>query len=335
MILAPRCLSNKTLESNELKEDKKNSKKFGPCAVGEKAVYLNSFYIDRMYYIPLESVKRIYKRIAMSKGGFSGKGIFATIPYLVVEYDNGEEKQCNFKIEENVDSMLAYVRKNHPEIKTHSEEAEKRLREKEEAKRLKKVKNLTKEALDNISVLRKSMNYLTTNEELSIELSASAKKKRVYERSNPAYKWVALFITLMGVISSIYGIYAVMTHVGFAMYFLLFGLAAIFLFSSANVLPTARNNRQYIEKNLEKAVSSMQRYIERYPEFPLPAHYAHPVVLKRMIDIIEEGRAENITGALNVLKEDLRALNSSVAVEQEEYDEIMAIKPMFLIRDYE
>ena len=79
----------------------------------------------------------------------------------------------------------------------------------------------------------------------------------------------------------------------------------------------------------------MQRYIERYPEFPLPAHYAHPVVLKRMIDIIEEGRAENITEALNVLKEDLRALNSSVAVEQEEYDEIMAIKPMFLIRDYE
>ena len=134
MILAPRCLSNRTLESNELKEDKKNSKKFGPCAVGEKAVYLNSFYIERMYYIPLESVKRIYKRIAMSKGGFSGKGIFATIPYLVVEYDNGEEKQCNFKIEENVDSMLAYVRKNHPEIKTHSEEAEKRLREKEEGK---------------------------------------------------------------------------------------------------------------------------------------------------------------------------------------------------------
>lgn len=39
--------------------------------------------------------------------------------------------------------------------------------------------------------------------------------------------------------------------------------------------------------------------------------------------------------ALEVLKSDLKALNSSVAVEQEEYDEIMAIKPMFLVREYQ
>lgn len=335
MILRPGCLVEERLSKDELREDKKNSRRFGPCAVGEKAVYLNSFYIERMYYIPLQSVKRIYKRIAMSKGGFTGKGVFATIPYLVVEYNNGEEKQCNFKIEEDVDSMIAYIKKTHPEIKTHSKQAEQRIREKEAEMRQRKVKNLTKEAQDNISILRKSMNYLNNNEELSIELSAGAKRKRVYDRSNPAYKWVALFITLMGVVSSIYGVYAIVTHAGFAMYFLLFGLAAIFLFSSANVLPTARNNRQYIEKNLEKAVNNMQKYIAKYPEFPIPAHYAHPIVLKRMIDIIEEGRAVNISQALNVLKEDLKALNSSVAVEQDEYDEIMAIKPMFLIRDYE
>ena len=39
--------------------------------------------------------------------------------------------------------------------------------------------------------------------------------------------------------------------------------------------------------------------------------------------------------ALAVLKNDLRALNSSVAVEQEEYDEVVTIKPMFLVRDYQ
>ena len=33
-------------------------------------------------------------------------------------------------------------------------------------------------------------------------------------------------------------------------------------------------------------------------------------------------------------KKDLKALNSDVVVEQEEYDEIMAIKPMFLVMDY-
>ena len=42
-----------------------------------------------------------------------------------------------------------------------------------------------------------------------------------------------------------------------------------------------------------------------------------------------------IEKALEVLKSDLKALNSSVAVEQEEYDEVMAIKPMFLIREYQ
>lgn len=48
----------------------------------------------------------------------------------------------------------------------------------------------------------------------------------------------------------------------------------------------------------------------------------------------KEGRAETIPAALRVLKEDLKALNSSVVVEQEEYDEIVAIKPMFLVMDY-
>ena len=104
------------------------------------------------------------------------------------------------------------------------------------------------------------------------------------------------------------------------MYFLLFGLAAIFFFSSANVLPTARNNRKYIESHLQMAVD---------------AYYAHRIVIKRMIDIIEEGRAVEVDEALAVLKNDLRALNSSVAVEQEEYDEVVTIKPMFLVRDYQ
>lgn len=54
-----------------------------------------------------------------------------------------------------------------------------------------------------------------------------------------------------------------------------------------------------------------------------------------MIDIMQEGRATTIEKALEVLKSDLKALNSSVAVEQEEYDEVMAIKPMFLIRKYQ
>ena len=335
MLWKPRCLGKESLEKEELAQDKKHCRKFGPCGVGEKAIYLNSFYFERRYYIPLTSVKRVFKRVAMSKGGFTGKGLFATIPYLVVEYDNGEEKQCNFKFEENVDSLLAYLKQTHPEIRLHSAEAEKRLKEKERLAAKKKAKVLTKEAQENIAVLENCMQYLNKNEELSIALSAGAKRKRVYDRSNPAYKWVALSITLLGAAALLYGIYALITHAGFAMYFLLFGLASIFFFSSANVLPTARNNKKYIETHLEQAVDEMQQYIRQYPDFPVPAWYAHPVVLKRMIDIMQEGRSTTIEKALEVLKSDLKALNSSVAVEQEEYDEVMAIKPMFLIRKYQ
>lgn len=126
MIFKPYPLSA-ALPTAELEEDKKNCQKFGPCGVGKKAIYLNSFLLDRRYYIPFASVQRVYKRLAMSKGGFTGKGLFATLPYLVVEYDNGKEKQCNFKYEEQVDQLLTTLEKEHLGIKLVSAAAEKRL----------------------------------------------------------------------------------------------------------------------------------------------------------------------------------------------------------------
>lgn len=334
MIFKPHPLST-PLPASELEEDKKHCKKFGPCGVGEKAIYLNSFFLERRYYIPFTSVQRVYKRLAMSKGGFTGKGLFATIPYLVVEYDNGKEQQCNFKFEENVDQLLSCLEQSQPQIRLHSKEGERRLREKARREAAKRVKNLSPQARESIRILEDCASYLGENPELSTELSISARKKRTYERSNPAYKWVALAIVLMGVCSLAYGVYALMTQAGMAMYFLLFGLGAIFLFSSANVLPTARNNRKAVENRLAQAVQAMEEYVKTYPEFPIPAHYAHPAVLRRMKEIIAQGRAETVPEALEVLKQDLKHLNSSVTVEQDEYDEVVAIKPMFLVYNYE
>lgn len=334
-MIRPQRLGKDTLPENELKEDKKSCHKFGPCGVGQKAIYLNSFYIDRQYYVPMKSVKRVFKRIAMSKGGFTGRGVFATLPYLVVEFDDGRQKQCNFKHEEDVDRILAYIEDNFPDIPLHSEAAEQKLREKErnlEKKRL--AGNISDTARNNISILDNAIKYLHKDSDLYLNLSQSAKKKRVYDRSNPAYKWVALAITIIGLGAFFYGVYSVITHAGFGIYFLLFGLATIFLFSGASVLPTSKNNKHYIEKQLVRSIDDMQRYIKTYPDFPVPAHYAHPVVLKRMQDILKDKRAETMSEALEVLKNDLKALNSSVVVEQEEYDEIVAIKPMFLVMDY-
>ena len=321
--MKPQRLGNVSIPDEELIKDKKECKKIGPCGIGKKAVYLSSFYIDRRYYIPISSVKRIFKRIAMSKGGFTGKGVFGTLSYLVVVYEDGKEKQCNFKHEEDVDRFLAYIEEEYPDIPVHSLEAEKQ-----------RERNVSEETKRCLVKLEQAEQYLKKQSDIYMDLSQSAKKKRTYDRSNPAYKWVALAIVLMGGAAFVYGIYALTTHAGFGMYFLLFGLAAIFLFAGANVLPTSKNNKNYIEKRLTESISQMEEYIRVYPDFPVPAHYAHPIVLKRMQEIMKEGRARNIPEALQVLKKDLKALNSSVVVEKEEYDEVVAIKPMFLVMDY-
>ena len=54
-----------------------------------------------------------------------------------------------------------------------------------------------------------------------------------------------------------------------------------------------------------------------------------------MVRILREGRAQSIAEALEVLKADLKALNADVQVEQEEYDEVVVIKPLFLVSNYQ
>ena len=111
MLFHPAQLGLAHLDKATLEADKKACKKIGPCGVGKKALYLNSFYIDRRYYLPYGSISRVFKRVAMSEGGFSGKGMFASMAYLVVEYDGGKQKQCNFKDERDVDTLLALLAK--------------------------------------------------------------------------------------------------------------------------------------------------------------------------------------------------------------------------------
>ena len=334
MIFKPVQLGRQHLEASELTQDRKRCKRFGPCGAGQKALYLNSFYFDCRYYVPYGSVTRIFKRVAMSKGGFSQKGVFASIPYLVVEYDGGREKQCNFKYEEQVDQLLAWVAREHPEIRLISAAAEQRLAERERKRAAEIRPDLSPQAEKSIRSLEDAADYLEKRPELALELSQSARRKRTYLCSKPSYRWAALAITLLGLVSLLYGVWLLTRHGGFAMYFLLFGLAAIFLFSGASVLPTARNNKNAIMDRARQAQAAMEGYISGYHGFPLPARYAHPVVLKRMQRVIAQGRAVQPAEALEVVKADLKALNSSVEVDQEEYDEVIAIKALFLNEDY-
>ena len=338
MIFRPAQLGMAKLDRLELEADKKACCKIGPCGVGKKALYLNSFYIDRRYYLPYGSISRVFKRVAMSSGGFTGKGMFASMAYLVVEYDGGKQKQCNFKDERDVDKLLEVLAKEQPQIPLLSEAGEQALQKKEAEKAARKLPELTDEAKHSVTVLRKAKEYLEEKPELAEELSAAERRKRAQLQSKPVYRYVALAIFVFGIVSAAYGLYAVTNHVGnYGIYFALFGFAAIFLFSSYNMLPTARNNNNAIMKRADKAEAAMAEYVKHYPNgaFPVPSCYAHPIVLKQMTDAIEEGRAVTVPEALDAVEARLKSLNADVQVEQEEYDEVVVIKAMFLNHDYQ
>ena len=62
-----------------------------------------------------------------------------------VEYDDGQEKQCTFKREEDVDEMLACIAAAHPEIPTLSEGGERRVQAKAEKEAEKETKQMQAE----------------------------------------------------------------------------------------------------------------------------------------------------------------------------------------------
>ena len=334
MIVKPIPLGRETLDRAELAADRKGCRRFGPCGAGKKALYLNSFYLDCRYYIPYSEVERVFKRVAMSSGGFSHHGVFASIPYLVVEYGGGKQKQCNFKYENQVDQLLEHLSQLRPNIPRVSAEGEARLAKREQERSARVLPELSEQAGRSVKLLQKAEAYLEERPDLTGELSRSAREKRAYLRSKPSYRYVALAVMAAGLLALAYGLYALSQGADTALYFLLFGLAALFMFSGANVLPTSRNNRKAVLGRAEKAQRDMEAYLQNFPKFPVPARYAHPAVLRRMRRAVEEGRAERLEDALEAVKQDLKALNSSVEVEQEEYDEVVAIKPMFLNEDY-
>ena len=95
-MLKPYPLSAGRIDDAALAEDRKTCRKIGPCGIGRHALYLNSFFVDRRYYVPLSMVTRVYKRVAMSKGGFSARAFSPRCP-IWSEFDGGQ-KVCNFRV---------------------------------------------------------------------------------------------------------------------------------------------------------------------------------------------------------------------------------------------
>ena len=335
MIIKPSPIGSRTLTPEVLAADKKASRKFGPCGVGKEALYMGTNYIDRCFYIPWKEVKRVFKRVAMSQGAYTGKGVFGALAYLVVQYGNGKEKQSRFRHEADVDRLLAVVEKEHPGIPTHSAKAERKLADAEAQEAKRYLKDLTPEAGEAVHELTQAKVYLEERPSLSNVLAAAAKQKRIVDNIKPGYRIAGIAMGVVSILAMIYGLYALYMHRTAATYFLLGGAALFFFALSANMLPNKWNSRKRGQADWDAALNDMREYLAQKPDFPVPAQYAHPVVLERMIRALREGKAKTASQAYTTMKKELKALNNTVKVSQSEYDEVVKIKPLFLVCNYE
>ena len=324
-------LSEKKLDKEILKKDKREAKHIGPVGIGEKALYLNSFYIDRMYYIPIEAIERVYKRVAMSKGGFSGRGMFASLSYLVVEYDGGKEKACLIRKEWKLDEALSEIRKRFPNLPTMSKRAEEKLRSEEEEEKAKLLPKLSEEAEKSVFAIEEADKILQEREELYKNLAVRAKQERMVQSTNPYYRyfaWLLFFGGLLCLFSA--GVFYKNGDQSHAI--VLFGFFLMLFLVGFRVRPTGRQNKEEVEREYEEAIRKMR---DSLPEdFPLPAQYAHPLCLLWMKQNILEGKAETFSSSYELLKKELKELDSTKEVTQKVYDRLIVIKPMFLAHGY-
>ena len=331
----PRLFGKQSLPGNTLKADKKACKKIGPLGMGRRALYLNSFYISRMYYVVWTDIKRVYKLVAMSKGGFTGIGAFGSMSYLVVELRDGRTKRCQIKYENQSDEALAWIAEHHPEIPTQSEAAQKKLEDAQKAEQARYKKDLTVEEKNSLRILEEAGQYLEKKPALYRNLSYSAGKMRAQQMVSPGKRILGVGILVGALVLLAAGIALTVIRHPAGIYMIMFGGVFLLFSFSGNLVPIGRNSRRQIEAGWQQAVADSEAYIGKRADFPVPARYAHPIVLKRMSRVIREGRADSIPGALEVVKEDLKALNKSVTVSQQEYDEVVAVKAMFLVSDYQ
>lgn len=321
------------LSAEALSKEKKNLKKIGRMGIGEKAIFLSTAMLDRSRYICFTDIRRIFKRVAMSKGGFSGKGIFGTMAYIVAELKDGRTVTCTVPLEADADTLLKEFGRKCPTVPLQSEEAARKLREAEQEEKARYAKTLRPAAEACIQSLEQDAQVLEKNPKLYQRLSDGAQRLRMVQRTKPSYKWVALVVFIFAIIAAAFGVLRFLQGGEDGMYIVLIGLAVIFLISASRVLPSASNNLKTVTKEYEEAVKAMAAALDG-ESFPIPARYAHPIVLTRMIRVIREGRTETAEGALQLVKQDLQALNAQVSVSKKEYDEVVEIKPMFLVAAY-
>ena len=185
------------------------------------------------------------------------------------------------------------------------------------------------EARAAVDDLTRAKRFLDKRPEIGEHLSTAARRKRSVDgvkRSNVALAVTILIGSVVAIAGGILGL--VSGDRSWSIYLPLFGVAFALFTLAAGVVPT-------VQAEWDSAVDETREYVSAYPSFPLPGAYAHPIVLERMIRIIREGRARDVDEAFEAMKRKLRQLDHTKTVTQQEYDEIVAVKPMFIVMNYQ
>ncbi len=331
---APQPLSTKTLDPQAVTADRKTAKKYDQCGLGQLAIYMPSKYLPRKFYIPNEAVTNVYKRVAVSP--MSGKFFLTPILSLVIRYDDGKEVESTFRYLDDADKMLNQLEAEHPSISLLSPEGEKKRQEKEEMDRKVRENVLSPEGQHEVTRLENAKWYLEKRPALTTALSGTARVKRSVDNINPMYQAIAFAVVILGLILVAAGIFLRLNGGNGSAEILtaLAGIALLFVMMNSKVLPTRKRNKKALQRDYDKALGDMETYLKSEKDFPLPARYAHPYTCERLISILKEESAADANGALEVLKEDLKKMDNTVALSGDDYKQVVTIKPMFLVADY-
>ena len=212
-----------------------------------------------------------------------------------------------------------------------SKRAEESLRKEEEEEKAKLLPKLSEEAEKAVSEIEEADRLLREREELCKNLAVRAKQERMVQNTNPYYGHFALLLFFGGLLCLLSaGIFYKNGDQSHAI--VLFGFFLMLFLVGFRVRPTGRQNKEEVEREYEESIRKMK---DSLPEdFPIPARYAHPVCLLWMKQNILEGKAETLASSYELLKKELKELDSTKQVSQKVYDWLVVIKPMFMAAEY-
>lgn len=327
-------LSSQVLDPEEVRNDRKKCRKFDQCGLGSKCIYMGSTMHPRHYYIPYSAVTNVFKRVGASNP--DGKGFLAPVLFIVVRYDDGKEQECSFRYLQDADKMLDDLEQNHPEIPLLSPEGLRKKAEREAAEARIQENDLSDTARRSQKILEDARWEVHKRPGVYEKLADMAKLKRHADLMKPWVKYAAVGMLAGGIVLLAAGFILMRSSArGPGVIIALLGVMLLFLAGNSKGLPNKINNRKRRDKEYQEALASMKNALKHYKDFPIPYCYAHPYTFDRMIRIIQEQRAETVEDALAVLKADLKSMDSSVALSGDDFKQVVTIKPLFTVQDYQ